>query len=160
VVDVRTTNESSKSSNHCEVALALRQQVDETRRLAERFESVEQICNRSIRSSAPVAGNQPNAFLAPEQVERLSAAVATRVTEANAPAPPAEPTPENFAAEEQANQRVSAAIGAKHWTQADQAQLRLLIPQLTDEQRSELTHRIVIAINRQEMTLDVRGPIF
>ena len=95
--------------------------------------------------------------LSPEQVEHLSAAVASSVRAINAPPPPPEPMPENLEAAETAHRTIRAAIEIKRWTEADRAKVRLLMPQMTDAQQDEIRRELARAINSQELHPDVIG---
>lgn len=148
---------TTRSTNR-EVAQALRQQSAEMVRLAERMESLEQTCARPARVSSAIAAAPQGVALSAEQVEHMSAVVATRLAEANAPAPPPEPTPDNLVAAESAHQLITVATTTKHWTEADKRQLKLLMRQLTSEQQAETRSELAVAVNSQALHLDYQGP--
>jgi hypothetical protein len=71
------------------------------------------------------------------------------------PPPPPEPDP---AALDSGRALVSAALAARRWGPDETADLRALLPQLSDAQRAELLRTLLPAVNRGE--IEVNGSIF
>ena len=131
---------------------ALRHQSKEIERLGAKLDAID--CSRRT----PVATAAPE--LSPEQLDRVSAAVATKVVQANAPSPPPPPTPENVAAFEAGQSLIAAAVGTGHWTEANAKDFHALFLQVSDEERRELKSQIAVAINDGKLRPDFRGHWF
>jgi len=159
----RTT---TQATNQVEASLRKQSAVigrvsEEIERLSERVDALDETCGRAARSGATaVSVPSGTSVLSDEELDRLSAAVATRVAEASAPAAAVEPTPESLAAMEDAQKVVVIAVEAKHWTEADRQQMRTFASQMTGDQILAVRRQLGSAINRQEVRLDFRGPVF
>lgn len=104
-----------------------------------------------VLRSASVAGTA----MSPEQVDRLSAAVATRVTETVEPVEPPESTPENIQAATTARNILATALREKRWTATSAQEFRTVLVQASPEDRVELQRQVALAINNNEMALDL-----
>jgi hypothetical protein len=83
-------------------------------------------------------------------------------TDADVDQPEAErqPSEENIRAFDIGRRVVDQALSSGNWGQSQADQLRAAVPNLDDEQRQDLLSRLVSAINRQEVSVRVNGPLF
>jgi hypothetical protein len=77
-----------------------------------------------------------------------------------APSPRVAPTAENVTAHDKGLECIRSARARRHWTSDDVATMRELLQQMTQEQRDEVLHTLLPAINRGEIAIDVHGPLF
>lgn len=69
-------------------------------------------------------------------------------------------SPENRAAYASATQVVAGAVATRRWTEEDKVAFRAAFSHLTNEQRAELMRTLAPAINRGELQVEIRGPLF
>jgi hypothetical protein len=94
--------------------------------------------------------------------EELRAFASTGAGSASPAAKPEPPPPsaESVAATEQAHRLLEAAATARRWTDRDREQLRVLLPQLTNEQRQEILTSLIPAVNRGDIKVETTGSIY
>ncbi|MBN8232151.1 hypothetical protein JYK02_32010 [Corallococcus macrosporus] len=91
--------------------------------------------------------------------EELRAATSAPTPAAPEPKLP-EPTPESMAAFSQGSALVEKAVATGRWSEAQRAELRPLLSQLTAEQRQEVIRTLVVNINSGKVKVDVVGAPF
>ena len=69
-------------------------------------------------------------------------------------------SPENKAAYQSASSVVTTAVAAKRWTEDDRETFTAAVGLLTNTQRMELMDRLIPAVNRGEIEVEVMGPLF
>ncbi|MBM4257608.1 MAG: hypothetical protein FJ147_17155 [Deltaproteobacteria bacterium] len=69
-------------------------------------------------------------------------------------------SPENKAAYQSASSVVQTAVAAKRWTEEDRDTFNAAIGSLTTNQRTELMGKLIPAVNRGELKVEVNGPLF
>lgn len=75
-----------------------------------------------------------------------------------ASAPP--PTAEHVAATEKGHRIVSDAVGAKRWTRRDAQALAEQLALMDAEGRRDVLAQLIPAVNRDELRVEVEGPLF
>ena len=70
------------------------------------------------------------------------------------------PSPEARLASENAHAVLDAAVAYGRWTAKDRAEFRRLLPQMTPEDRFEVTRLMAVAINQQKLVPEEPGPPF
>jgi hypothetical protein len=69
-------------------------------------------------------------------------------------------SPENHVAYQTASSVVTTAVAAKRWTEEDKETFTSALGLLTNNQRMELMDRLIPAVNRSEIAVEVHGPLF
>jgi hypothetical protein len=70
------------------------------------------------------------------------------------------PTVENIAAHDKGLQLIASARARGDWTHEDAQALRQQMPQMTQEERDEVLHTLLPALNRGELKIDFRDMPF
>jgi hypothetical protein len=70
------------------------------------------------------------------------------------------PSADQVQAGEHAHTIIDRALSSKRWTEEDREQFREQTRDLTDQQKMELYRSILPAVNRQEIKVEVHGPLF
>ncbi len=79
--------------------------------------------------------------------------------------PPAKPEPAPVehapsAGADAARHLVDGSLGRGAWTDADRLQLQALLPALSAAEREELQRKLVVAVNNEQIRVEVSGSLF
>ena len=136
-------------------------QSRELRQQAQQLEDIQRQLSQLSRPQLVVTQAQPPST----GQEPLTAAVEQAVRrvvdereQANAPPEPKPPTAENMAAYSQANRVFADAVGAKRWTDSDNAQMTRLARQMGGNQLFELTQKFIVATNSGQVRVETSEP--
>lgn len=69
-------------------------------------------------------------------------------------------SPENHVAYQTASRVVTTAVAAQRWTEEDKETFTSALGPLTSHQRMELMDKLIPAVNRGEIAVEVHGPLF
>jgi hypothetical protein len=94
-----------------------------------------------------------------EELRAFAGSATSSASPATKPEPPP-PSAQSVAATEQAHRLIEAATTARRWSERDREQLRVLFPQLTNEQRQEILTSLLPAVNRGDIKVETTGSIY
>jgi hypothetical protein len=77
-----------------------------------------------------------------------------------APEPVAKEPPPPTASYEQAKAHVVARLTQGSWSNADREQLHDLLGEMTDAERIEVIRQVIVAVNKGQLRVQVKGPLF
>jgi hypothetical protein len=142
---------------HRELSREMKRLGDDVNRNSERMNALR--ATGGVHPAAPQVRSETAAAMSPSQVSQLSSEVAAHLAEARAPRE-VERTREQSVAALKARDILKAALDKKAWTDSDRQSLEELAPVINGHDLFETHRQLAMAINHQEVQVDVAGMPF